>query len=125
MNNAQSKRVAFCKKYLFMLTPERFYPSGALQLYGRLKRRFLIGALQKDFRSWSLRGPHESGHSRFSAHAGPPPAEAYLERPPRSKAEQRFQGLQQGNARKQRPSRSVPLFGEDHPISLGKVDAEP
>jgi hypothetical protein len=42
----------------------------------------LIGALQKDFRSRSLSGSHESGHSGLSTHASPPPAEADRERAP-------------------------------------------
>ena len=42
----------------------------------------LIGALQKDFRSRSLSGSHEPGHSRFPAHAGPPSAKPDRERAP-------------------------------------------
>jgi hypothetical protein len=93
---AQSESVAFAKKiFPFRADAQRIHLSGVPTLPGRAKkRRSLIGALQKDFRSRSLSGSHEPGHSRFPAHAGPPSAEADRERAPRVKAKQKFQGLE-------------------------------
>jgi hypothetical protein len=84
------------KPSVLVLTPEKNpHLSGAPTLLGcAKKRRFLIGALQKDFGSRPLSGSHEPWHSRFAAHAGPPSAEADCERAPRMKAKQKFKGLQ-------------------------------